>query len=727
MARQGSSSQVKNKKLSRHLSSLSMASKIALNKKLKLKKEDHRQLLKNILLSRKLDDTEITMRKQNTAFFQISGAGHEGILSAIARVLRPSYDYFLPYYRDRALCLALGVTPYEMLCQANGNVGDSSSMGRQMPAHWGNRKLNIISKSSCTGTQFLQAVGVAEAGKYLESINLESDSPSWNKGEIVYVSTGDGTTSQGEFWESLTTSVVNKLPILYLVEDNGYAISVPVHVQTPCGSISKTLENFPGLKVMEVDGCCPIQSYEVSLVAEKYLRAGKGPVLIHAHVVRPYSHSLSDDHSSYRTDKELEKERFRDVISSYPLFLIKSKILSEQEVDEMKKEISEEVSEALKKCLKTPWPKKETSIDFTWSPDVDPSGEDFNQAGTFEGEANLPMAQTINRVLFSEVKKNPLIRVFGEDIADFSEDWKFETNLKGKGGVFKVTSGIQAVGKEGQVFNTPLAEANIIGRAIGMAMRGLRPVAEIQFFDYIWTAFMQLKNEMATIRYRSGGTYTAPMVVRVPIGGYLKGGAIYHSQTGESIFTHIPGIRVVYPSHAADAAGLLRSALRCDDPVLFLEHKHLYYQGQNRTADPGENYMIPLGKAKIVQSGEDVTIVTWGALVQKSIEAAKKIGEQGYSVEIIDARTLNPFDMETVKKSLSKTNRLLIVHEECRTSGFAGEIAALVNEQCFELLDAPILRVTSKDSHVAYCPDLEEDILPQVSDVYQKLEEIIRY
>lgn len=710
----------------RPIKQMSVTSRLNLSKKLGLKKQDHRSFLKNILLSRKLDDTEIAMRKQNTAFFQISGAGHEGILTAIAKVLRPSHDYSLPYYRDRALCLGLGVTPLEMLCQANGNIGDTSSLGRQMPAHWGNRKLNIVNKSSCTGTQFLQAVGLAETGKYLESLNLPNG-PSWNKNEIVYVSTGDGTTSQGEFWESLTTAIVGKLPILYLVEDNGYAISVPVRVQTPEGSISKALKNFPGLQISEVDGCCPIQSYQEALKAAKYLRSGKGPILIHAHVTRPYSHSLSDDHSFYRTEEELQQEAKRDICSSYPEFLVASKIFTKDEITAIREEVSNEVAQALKKCLSTPWPEKSSATDHIWSPTLDPSNNEFDQPGIFQGKEDIPMAQAINSVLRSEVKRNPLIRVFGEDVADFSDEWKFSTDLKGKGGVFKVTSGVQSMGRPGQVFNSPLAEANIIGRAIGMAARGLRPIVEIQFFDYIWTAFMQLKNEMATMRYRSGGTYSCPMVVRAPIGGYLRGGAIYHSQTGESIFTHIPGIRVVYPSHAADAAGLLRTAIRCDDPVMFLEHKHLYYQGQNRTSDPGEEYMIPFGKAKIVREGSDATIIAWGALVQKSIDAAKKIEKEGHSIEIIDPRTLAPFDFAAVKKSLAKTHRLLIAHEECQTSGFAGEIAALVNEQCFEELDAPILRVTSKDSHVPYCPDLEEEILPQISDIYDKLQILLQY
>jgi 2-oxoisovalerate dehydrogenase E1 component len=701
--------------------------KLELIRKHKLSKIDLTWFLKNIFVSRKTDDAEITMKKQNKAFFQISGAGHEGILSAAARVLKPKHDYFIPYYRDRALCLGLGVTPYEMLCQANGNTGDTASHGRQMPAHWGNVKLNIISKSSCTGTQFLQAVGVAEAGIHLKEMKLK-DSPVYHNREIVYVSSGDGTTSQGEFWEAITTACVNKLPVLFMVEDNGYAISVPVHVQTPGASISVALANFPGLKIFNCDGNCPIDSFNTMVEAEKYLRGGHGPVLVHATVTRPYSHSLSDDHSYYRTKEDLQEESNKDVFNSYPKFLTETGLMTSEEVKLILDETTKEVREAMTKALETSWPDKSTFDAHLYSPDVDPTSSEFETNPQFSGKEDIPLATAINMTLKSEIKRNPLMMVFGEDVADFTEVEKYENpDLKGKGGVFKVTHGVQKAAKPGQVFNSPLAEANIIGRAIGMAMRGLKPVVEIQFFDYIWTAYMQLKNEMATTRYRSGGDFKCPMVVRVPIGGYLRGGAIYHSQSGESLFTHNPGIRVVYPSNALDAIGLLRTAIRCDDPVMFLEHKHLYYQGYNRTSDPGEEFMIPFGKARVVKEGKDATVVAWGALVQKSIEAAKEFEKEGYSIEIIDARTLAPFDFEAVFKSLKKTHRLLICHEEHKTSGFAGEIAARVNEEAFEALDAPILRVCSKDTHVAYCPDLEEVILPQTSDVSQALKKLLEY
>lgn len=697
-----------------------------------LSKDDLKEMLKTVYTSRRLDDTEIQMRKQSKAYFQISGAGHEGILSATAKVLRPSYDWFLGYYRDRALCLGLGVTPYEMLCQANGNTGDTSSYGRQMPAHWGNKKLNIVSKSSCTGTQFLQACGIAEAGLYLKQLDQEGvdlQGRAYQKDEIVYVSTGDGTTSQGEFWEALTTATVNKLPVLFMVEDNGYAISVPVAVQTPEGSISKALKNFPGLKIFECDGNCPIESYATVKEAEKYLRAGNGPAMIHASCTRPYSHSLSDDQGMYRTKEEMEADKKIDVFHAYPDFLVEAGYLSEKERQDLMDEVNKEIREALERALETPWPEIETATKHVFSEDVDMTSSEFETPLDEEEGSDLTMAGAINRVLKKETKDNAFIRIFGQDVADFSQLEKLDDpNLKGKGGVFKLTSGVQREARDNQVFNSPLAEANIIGRAIGMAMRGLRPVVEIQFFDYIWTSFMQLKNEMATTRYRSGADFKCPMVVRVPIGGYLRGGAMYHSQCGESFFTHIPGIRVAYPSNAQDAAGLLRTAIRGDDPVMFLEHKHLYYQGYNRAAHPGDDYMIPFGKARVAREGSDATVICWGALVQKSLDAAKKLEqEKGYSIEVIDARTLSPFDMEALKKSLEKTNRLLIAHEETKTSGYAGEIAARVNEECFESLDAPIMRLTTKDSHIAYCPQLEDDLLPQVADVEEHLIKLLNY
>jgi 2-oxoisovalerate dehydrogenase E1 component len=706
--------------------------KLELAKKYKLGKKELLEILENVYTSRKVDDAEISMKKQSKAYFQISGAGHEGILTAAARVLKPKHDWFLCYYRDRALCLGLGVTPYEMLCQANANVGDKASHGRMMPAHWGHVDLNIVNKSSCTGTQFLQACGLAEAGlwykRLTEEYKIKGHENKYFDDEIIYVSTGDGTIAQGEFWEGLTTAIVNNLPVLFMVEDNGFAISTPTYVQYPEGSISKTLANFPGLKIFNTDGCCPIESFATMTEATNYIRKNRKPALVHATVTRPYSHSLSDDHGMYRTKAELAAEGELDVFHSYPKFLVEAGIITEKEREEILKKVSANVKIAMDECLKTPWPDTTTVMDHLYSKNKEISSTKFESAPNFSGKDDVPMAASINKVLRTEFNKNPLLRMWGEDVADFFEKERLNNpELKGKGGVFKLTANVQRESRDGQVFNSPLAEANIIGRAIGQAIRGIKPIVEIQFFDYIWTAYMQLKNEMSTLRYRSGGDFTCPMVVRVPIGGYLKGGAIYHSQCGESLFTHVPGIRVAFPSNSADAAGLLRTAINADDPVIFLEHKHLYYQGYNRSADPGDEYMIPFGKAKIVREGRDATIVAWGALVQKSIEAAKKCEAEGKSVEVIDLRTLAPYDFEAIKKSISKTSRLMIAHEEQKTSGFAGEITARVNEECFELLDAPILRVAALDTHCAYNPGLEDVILPQVSHVEEILRKLLSY
>lgn len=710
--------------------------KLDLAKKYNLGKKEMLEMLTNVYTSRKVDDAEISMKKQSKAFFQISGAGHEGILTAASMVLKPTYDWFLCYYRDRALCLGLGVTPYEMLCQANGNLGDTASYGRMMPAHWGHKKLNIVNKSSCTGTQFLQACGLAEAGLWYKRLNKEhpgaltSDTKHLYKDdEIIYVSTGDGTIAQGEFWEGLTTACVNSLPVLFMVEDNGFAISTPTNVQYPEGSISKTLANFPGLKIFNTDGCCPIESFATMTEAVAFIRKNRKPALVHATVTRPYSHSLSDDHGMYRTKAELAEEGLRDVFVSYPKFLIEAGIITETEREEILKKVSADVKSAMDKAITTEWPAVETVEKHLYSEDHDITGAEFDKAANFSGKDDVPMAASINKVLRTEFAKNPLLRMWGEDVADFFEKERLNNpELKGKGGVFKLTANVQRESKDGQVFNSPLAEANVIGRAIGAAIRGIKPVVEIQFFDYIWTAYMQLKNEMATLRYRSGGDFKCPMVVRVPIGGYLKGGAIYHSQSGESLFTHVPGIRVAFPSNSADAAGLLRTAIHADDPVMFLEHKHLYYQGYNRAQDVGDEYMIPFGKAKVVREGKDATIVAWGALVQKSIEAAKKLeAATGKTVEVIDLRTLAPYDFEAIKKSITKTSRLMIAHEEHKTSGFAGEIAARVNEECFELLDAPILRVAALDVHCAYNPGLEDVILPQIGHVEEVLTKLLNY
>ena len=691
-----------------------------------LSHEDMIDMYRLIYTSRKLDDAEMNLKRQQKIFFQISGAGHEAVLVAAGKVLRPSSDWFYPYYRDRALCLTLGMTPAEILMEGVGAASDPNSGGRQMPCHWGHRDLNIVSQSSCTGTQKLQAVGAAQVGKFVQAIEaITNDDISFEKDELVYVSIGDGATSEGEFWEAINTASANKFPVLFMVEDNGYAISVPTRVQTAGGSISKACSGFEDLYICEFDGCDPIESFGEITKAVEYIRSGKGPALCHAHVIRPYSHSMSDDESNYRTSEEMDAEKARDPILVFADFLVENNMLDDAGIDALKAEVDANIRSAVDEVLELPPPHPSTAMDFIYSPDVDPTGSDFESEPDFDEEGGLKtVVDLINDALRTEMRRNPKIVIFGEDVADVSND-ELLGKVKGKGGVFKVTHRLQEEFGSERVFNSPLAEANVIGRAIGMATRGIKPVVEIQFFDYIWPAYMQLKNELSNMRWRSNNHFTAPVVVRVPIGGYLKGGAPYHSQSGTTLFTQIPGLRVIMPSNAVDANGLLRTAIRCDDPVMFLEHKHLYRQTYNKGFNPGPDYMIPFGKAKIVQEGSDLSVITFGALVERTMRALKKV--EGISVEVIDLRSLSPYDWDAISTSVKKTNKVLLAYEDSMSWGYGTEIASRIADELFEWLDGPIKRVAALDSFVGYHPDLEDEILPQIDDIAEAIEGLHAY
>lgn len=692
-----------------------------------LSREQVLQAYRTIVCSRRVDDKEIQLKNQSQAYFQISGAGHEAIQVAVGLTLRAGYDWFHPYYRDRALSLQLGMTPLDMLLAAVGADSDPSNAGRQMPSHWGSKSLNIVAGSSCTATQVLHAVGMAEAGQLFQRIaSIANRESLFHADEIVYTSLGEGSTSEGEFFEAISLSCTRHVPVFFLVEDNGYAISTPVEVETPGGDISKVLSGFPGLHIETCDGTDLFDSLRAVRAAADYIRARKGPALVHAHVIRPYSHSLSDDEKLYKTAAEREAEARRDPITKLAHFIVEHGIATPEDLRALEAEIDREVSLAAEHAVAAPKPDKRTVTHFVFSPSVDPTSSAFETPAEEHGKPET-MVDAINETLKHEMAHNPRIVMFGEDVADASREDALK-EVKGKGGVFKVTHGLQRTYGGDRVFNAPIAEASIIGRAVGMAMRGIKPVVEIQFFDYIWPAMMQIRDEMSMLRYRSGNHWSCPMVIRVPIGGYLRGGGPYHSQSGESIFAHCPGIRIVYPSNAVDAAGLLRTSIRCDDPVLYLEHKHLYRQTYNKGPHTGPEFMIPFGKGSLRRDGSDVLVITWGALVQRSLLAAQQAEERdGIHAAVLDLRTIVPYDWEAISTLVKKTNRVVIAHEDTLTCGFGAEIAARIADELFPFLDAPIRRVAALDTPVAYSPDLEEAILPQPHDVLDAIRATARF
>lgn len=707
------------------------------------------EIYRLMYLSRRLDDREILLKRQQKTFFQLSAAGHEALQVGAGLALRAGYDWFFPYYRDRALCLTLGLTPEAMMLQAVGAATDPSSGGRQMPTHWSSRALHIVSTSSATATQLLHAVGCAEAGRYFGRHPDAAAKPgstgsagdyrafrevTFQGDEVVLTCVGEGSTSEGEFWEAMNTASNQKLPVIFCVEDNGYAISVPVEVNTPGGNISKLVANFPNFYFAEVDGTDAEACLRAFQGAAAHCRAGLGPAFVHGHCVRTHSHSLSDDDKLYRSAAEREADALRDPIAKMQMRLLREGILTEAEINELEQAQEHLAAEAAERALQAPLPTAQGITKHVYSADLDPTGSAFERelaeapggtgggkAGSAKGSDPRTMADLINACLHDEMRRDPRIVVYGEDVADASREQAL-AEVKGKGGVFKITAGLQTEFGSDRVFNSPLAEANIVGRAVGYAVRGMKPVVEIQFFDYIWPAMHQIRNELALMRWRSDGGWASPAVIRVPIGGYLTGGSIYHSQSGESIFTHIPGLRVVFPSNALDANGLLRTAIRCDDPVLFLEHKRLYRETYGRAPYPGPEFAIPFGKAKIVRPGTHMTLVTYGAVVPRAMQAAERAQrEHGIDVEILDLRTLNPYDWEAIATSVRKTSRVIVAHEDMLSWGYGAEIAARIADELFEDLDAPVKRVGSMDTFVAYQPVLEDAILPQAETILKAI------
>lgn len=665
-------------------------------------KDELMNVLRIMSFSRTIDNKVMTLIKQGKAFFLISGAGHEATQTAFGLAMKRGIDWAYPYYRDMCFSIAVGTKPEDLFLAYLGKADDPLTGGRQMPCHWSSKEFNIPTQSSPTGTQFLQAVGTALAMKK-QKIN-----------GVVYVSSGEGTTSQGEFHEAVNWASRDKLPVVFVIQNNKWAISVPVEQQTAGknGSILEMMKGYENLLRMDVDGTDFLQVNAIAQSAFKYARQGKGPALVEAHVVRLFSHSSSDDQKKYRSSESLLEDMKRDPIKIFSDLLIKKGVLTSLAYEEFQKEIIQHVNDAADWALKQEDPKAETSTLYI----LDESGKhaslDFNK-GKIDGKP-IVMVDAINHALREEMDRNDKIYVFGEDVAD------------GKGGVFTATKGLSTRFGNDRVFNSPLAEASIEGVAIGMALAGLKPCVEIQFGDYIWPAFMQFRDELVMMRYRSNNLFEAPVVTRVAVGGYIHGG-LYHSQNIEGFFAHMPGLLIAYPSNSADAKGLLKTALRLNDPVLFLEHKGLYRQSYATTPEPDADYLVPFGKAKVVNEGNDLSIITYGAMVHESNFAIKRLEEEGYSIELIDIRTIMPLDVDTIYSSVRKTGKVIVIHEDTLTGGFGAEIASLITENCFESLDGPVRRIAAKDAPIPYHPNLEFDVLPTRNKIYNSVKNLLVY
>ena len=654
-------------------------------------------IYRNMILARKLDDREMTLLKQGKAFFHIGCSGHEAAQLAAANNMKPSVDWAYPYYRDAALCLGLGMSGKDQLLAFLAKDADPSSGGRQMPQHYGNKDLRIVTQSSPTGTQFLQAVGCSMSRK-------------WEKSkEIVYVSSGEGSTSEGEFHEALNWSSREKLPVIFHIQDNGYAISVPVSDQIAGSSVFDMVSGYENLAKYDVDGTNFFETNLAFQQAADRARKGKGPSVIVSRVVRLLSHSSSDDQRKYRSEKDLELDMARDPIIKFEKDCLGANVITKKDIKDIQSEVEKYIEEAVSWVENQDDPDPKTALDHIFSDISEAEEPEINSIND-----KIVMVDAINHALDEEMEVNKKMIVYGEDIAD------------PKGGVFTATKGLtDKYGKE-RVFNSPLAEASIVGTAIGLAVTGWKPCVEIQFGDYIWPAMMQIRDEAACIRYRSNGAWTSPLVIRVAVGGYIHGG-LYHSQSIDSYFFNIPGIRVAFPSNASDAKGLLKSSLRMDDPVIFLEHKGLYRQGYAATPEPDKDYVLPFGKANLIEEGDILTIVTWGAMVQKSIDAIKLCNLEKGDVDLIDLRTLNPIDWAAIHNSVEKTGKLLIVHEDLLTGGVGAEIAAKISDELFEELDGPIKRVAAKDCHVPYHDLLEKEVLPQTEQIVEAVNDLMEY
>ena len=638
--------------------------------------------------------------KQGKCSFHASTRGHEKLQIGMTLLLKPGHDWFCTYYREKAIAVGLGMPLKDIFLGMLNREGDPNSNGRNMPEHFSSRALNLVAQTACTGTQYLPAVGMAKA--------IKQDGTD----QVVYVSSGEGATSEGEFFEALNWAARERLPVLFVIQNNGYAISVPQATQT-AAEIHRIARGF-GMPTFDLDGTWFEPMYQTLPVVIERMRQGGGPALLEGQVIRIDPHSSSDDQRKYREEEELKELTVRDPLYQTERYLYRHKILSPEESEALRAEIKAEVDRAAEEADTYPFPKGDDLMAHIYaSPEECPAIHSPPREPRYVSGDEITLVNAINQGLKEELQRNPKIVMWGEDIAD------------PKGGVFGVTKGLTTAFPK-QVSNSPLSEASIAGVAGGMAIGGYKPIVEIQFADYLFPAFMQMRDEIATVRWRSQGTWNCPVVVRIAVGGYIKGGP-WHSACVETFFAHVPGWYVVFPSAADDAKGLIKSAVRCLDPVVFLEHKGLYRRIQARTPEPDSDYLIPFGHGRIRRAGTDLTIVTWGSTVYLALDAAKQLEEQGHPVEVIDLRTLVPFDEEMIYTSVRKTNRVLVAHEDTLTAGFGAEIAARIGQNCFDVLDAPVSRLAAKDSFVPSAPNLELMVLPSVEDVRRAAEQVLNY
>ena len=628
--------------------------------------------------------------------FHASCRGHEKIQIAMSMLLRPGKDWVFPYYREKGLMIGLGMPLRDIFLHMLSKADDPSGGGRNMSEHFSSPALRVVSPTACTGTQYLAAVGMAKA--------IKADGGD----EVVYVSSGEGATSEGEFFEALNYAGREKLPVLFVIQNNGYAISVPQAQQTG-GHIHQIAEGFP-VHGLEVDGTRFTDMYLAVKPLIAAMRKGGGPLLVEAHAIRLDSHSSSDDQTKYRNEDELEGMRHEDPMTYTAGRLLSWGLIAEDRIRQLHEEVKAEVDAAAEEADAAAAPDPATAAlhiysgRFPAAPDREP---------TPASKDPVTMLDAINHGLREEMERNPKLVMWGEDVQD------------PKGGVFGVTRGLTDAFPN-RVENSPLAEASIVGVAQGMAIGGYKPVVEIQFSDYSYPAYMQIRNEISTLRWRSGGAWSAPVVVRMATGGYIRGGP-FHSQSPEALYAHTPGWYVAYPSNAADAKGLIKTACRMDDPVIFFEHKGLYRQVFSKSPEPDPEWLLPFGKARIARPGTDLTAITWGSGVVRCERAAAELEKDGFSVEVIDLRTLVPLDEEAVFASVRKTGKAIVVHEAILTGGFGGEIAARIADRCFADLDAPVRRVAAKDCFPPYAPSLEAAILPSQEDVTNAIRELARW